>query len=777
MSTLPKPPLQLKATWLGPVAKLDAPLSKSARNMIYARNGTGKSFITRALRYLDIHGQQGDISDAAFNLVSEESVDGRGSFALDQGPTALCSLALNNNNSSVSASCPDRIFHVFSDDFVHAELRQNNYDMDGAIESEIILDQDNIDTKEVEKRLATKQNDSASARLLLQNLLDTQKSEELVGKASINRQLREFRDIGVDRLIALPEQPSLPERSFKAVLNDLDALKAIPAEPDYPSEQKKVTFDPDSLSVVDSLLSQITSPSTVSEHIKALLERNPEFFETGLELLNHDSDGNCPFCKQSVTHPPAKDRIELYLAYFADAEGKHKAELRTAWSNVKGLRSTVNDRVASVAKEALKFDALRKLVPSQRSVALPDISDVANAIDAWFETYLLAVQTKGLSPSSEVAVPEHQIFSHLDMLNAHIDAYNSAFANLSVAIRTSDEERKRLHREACLTFLEEFSHSNWTDIAAIHLLNQEVTTAEAELRALKKSQASTSVKERVAQTFELLISSFFGTKYSFDRAEFILRRDSRKMARGASRTLSDGEKTAIAFCYFLACAHKKVKQTSDYAKLFFVFDDPITSMSYDFVFSIAQTLKNMSISNVGEFSINPADIGQARRPELLVLTHSSYFYNICVTNRVIDKDSAFFLYKAGAEHKLTNRAKYVAPFEEYLKEIVEVHGGREANNTTGNAVRCVLEAIGRFCHPDKSESLSDFIKFLTGEENFTIKSVLINNLSHGTYYDEMPSPEELQEACSEAILVVERYARGQLELVRMMASANATMAA
>lgn len=249
------------------------------------------------------------------------------------------------------------------------------------------------------------------------------------------------------------------------------------------------------------------------------------------------------------------------------------------------------------------------------------------------------------------------------------------------------------------------------------------------------------------------------------------------MARGASRTLSDGEKTAIAFCYFLACAHKKVKQTSDYSKLFFVFDDPITSMSYDFVFSIAQTLKNMSISNGGDFSINPADIGGARRPELLVLTHSSYFYNICVTNRVIEKESAFFLYKAGAEHKLANRAKYVAPFEEHLKEIMEVHGGREANHTTGNAVRCVLEAIGRFCHPDKSESLSGFIKFLAGEENFTIKSILINNLSHGTYYDETPNPEDLQEACSEAILIVERYARGQLELVRLMSSGNATMAA
>lgn len=745
--------------------------------MIYARNGTGKSFITRALRYLDIHGQQGDTSDAAFNLVSEESLDGRGSFALAQGSTVLGSLTLDNGNSSVSASSPDRIFHVFSDDFVQAELRQNNYDMDGDIESEITLDHENIDTKDVEQRLDAKQTDSVNARLLLENKLEQQKSDELVRKASISRQLREFRDISVDPLIGSAEQPSLPERSFKSVLRDLDALKAIPAEPEYPSEQNQVTIDLGILSVTDTLLSRITSPSTVSGDIKKLIENNPTFFETGLELFEHGSDDNCPFCRQSIVHPPAKDRIELYLAYFADAEGKHKAELRTAWSNIKVLRSTVSERVASVAKQALKFEGLRKLVPSQRSVVLPDISGVASTLDASFEAYLLAVQTKGLSPFSEVAAPKHEISSQLDELNAHIGAYNAAFANLSAAVRKSDEERRSLHREACRTFSIEFAHSNWTDIAAIHLLDQEASAADAELKTLKKSQVSTSVKERVAQTFELLISSFFGTKYSFDRKKFVLRRDSKKMTRGASRTLSDGEKTAIAFCYFLACAHKKVKQTSDYSKLFFVFDDPITSMSYDFIFSIAQTLKNMSISDNGDFSINPADTVGSKKPELLLLTHSSYFYNICVTNRVIDKASAFFLYKAGAEHRLANRAKYVAPFEEHLKEIVEVHGGRDANHTTGNAVRCVLEAIGRFCHPDKSESLSDFIKFLAGEENFTIKSVLINNLSHGTYYDETPSPEELQEACSEAILIVERYARGQLELVRLMSSANATMAA
>lgn len=277
----------------------------------------------------------------------------------------------------------------------------------------------------------------------------------------------------------------------------------------------------------------------------------------------------------------------------------------------------------------------------------------------------------------------------------------------------------------------------------------------------------------MAQTFEILMGSFFGKKYTFDPTEFVLKRENKKMARGASRTLSDGEKTAIAFCYFVACTHKKIRSTSDYAKLFLVFDDPITSMSYDFVFSIAQTLKNISIASGGEISVNPADIARSNRPDLLVFTHSSYFYNICITNHVVKEDAAFFLHQANGEHRLSKRARYIAPFEQHLKEIVDVHAGRDPNHTTGNAVRCVLEAIGRFCHPDKCDSLSNFITYLAGEGGFQIKSVLINNLSHGTYYDETPSPEELREACGEAIVIVEKYAHGQLELLRVPPSSAA----
>ena len=109
---------------------------------------------------------------------------------------------------------------------------------------------------------------------------------------------------------------------------------------------------------------------------------------------------------------------------------------------------------------------------------------------------------------------------------------------------------------------------------------------------------------------------------------------------------------------------------------------------------------------------------------------------------------------------------YVAPFQQQLKDVYEVAHGKEPDHSTCNAVRSVLEAVGRFCRPDKAKNLSGFISYLASEDDIAIKSVLINSLCHGSYYDEIPPPDDLRLACQEVLQVVERYAVGQLEVVR-----------
>lgn len=119
MSAGQEPELRISATYLGPVFSLEGELTKYAQNLVFARNGIGKSFLSRALRFLDLYGQGRDIQDAADHLVSEESSDGAGQFSLYRGASNIGELQLEKTGIGASASVTDTIFHVFSEDFVH----------------------------------------------------------------------------------------------------------------------------------------------------------------------------------------------------------------------------------------------------------------------------------------------------------------------------------------------------------------------------------------------------------------------------------------------------------------------------------------------------------------------------------------------------------------------------------------------------------------------------------------------------------------------------------
>ena len=136
---------------MGPIFSVNGELSRNAQNLIFARNGTGKSFLSRAFRYLDLQGQDEDVSKAAFDLVSDESADAKGSFSFSRGANALGTLQLKKPGDNVTANVADTIFHVFSEDFVHDELRDRQYVIDDKIENQIAVDSANIELKDTEE--------------------------------------------------------------------------------------------------------------------------------------------------------------------------------------------------------------------------------------------------------------------------------------------------------------------------------------------------------------------------------------------------------------------------------------------------------------------------------------------------------------------------------------------------------------------------------------------------------------------------------------------------
>jgi wobble nucleotide-excising tRNase len=754
---------------LGPIFSVDAELSKNAQNLVFARNGTGKSFLSRAFRYLDLHRQGKDVSKAAFYLVSDESADAKGSFSFSRGTVALGSLSLEKPGDKVTTNVPDTIFHVFSEDFVHDELRDRQYVIDGEIENQIAVDSANIELKDTQEELKKAQEAEQAAGTALRSKLDTAKVESLAEKAGVNKNLSEYRLLNLETLLErFSDKPDAPEKTFASILSDLDSLKSIPAEPVYPETLGAVGGEDIDLKALEKSLKKVTSPSSVSEEIKKKIDAHHGFYETGTQIIQDEHRATCPFCEQGITAPDPKAIIDAYVSYFADEEEKHKKELRAYFSKLNQKDSSLKETETQLARQKSRYDELKHYVPSKKDVEIADGEVALKNARAAISAIKSTLEHKAKTLVSAHSLPADDLAVHVATINGIIEDNNTKITELTSAVEKADDERKALQRKACDVFVQEFALNSWLEIEALRNLHKAVQSKQKELSELEKAAPSTNARDRVAETFELLLKEFFADKYVFDRKNFVLKRGDKEMERGPHRTLSDGEKTAIAFCYFVACIHRKVASNSDYRKLFLVFDDPITSMSYDFVFSIAQTLKNLSISDQGEVSINPAKIdgNKNRRPDLLVLTHSSYFFNISRTNSVIKKDATFSLYKDGSTHKLVQLHSYVAPFEQQLEHVYRVANGDDPDHSTGNAIRQVLEAVGRFCRPDKSHDLSNFITFLAGDQGFQIKSVLINSLSHGTYYDETPSPDDLKLACGETIAVVERFAIGQLELLK-----------
>lgn len=769
MNTNQNSELNLSAKYLGPVFSLNGRLGSERQNLVFARNGVGKSFLSRAFRCLDKFGNSQNIDDAPTFLVSDEAPDQKGEFKVAQGGVALGSLQLDRQSNTVDADVYDTIFHVFSEDFVHEELRERQYNIDGDIDNQIAVIGENIKLDDALKKRDTAVEESTQAQHKLEEAFEKARVSVLMQKAAVNKRLREYGNLNLDRLITRNStEPAPPNPGTKDILVALDRLKSIPSNPDYPDT---ISFPPDvgfDLRLLADDLNRATSPSTVAESIKRRIESQHDFYAVGTEMAIEGGLGTCPFCDQQLSLLEPKMLIDAYVAYFEDEEEKHRSKLHKHNEALSTFQRQASKIERQITLQKSRFDGLKTYLPSKKDSALIGCKLQLAALTDEIMSLRQLIERKTSDLASPIEFRENEFKKSFTGLQTAVEGNNRSVEKLRIGVERAEEERRSLQRKACHAFAFEFVIDNWQDIKGLEKLGDAVKASQVEIAEIESSAPPADARKRVAKTFERLLHEFFGDKYSFDQKSFTLRRGSREMVRGPQRTLSDGEKTAIAFCYFIASIHRKVESENDYKRLFLVFDDPVTSMSYDFIFTIAQILKNLSISDAGEISTNAEKktLNTYSKPRLFILTHSSYFFNISVTHNVVKRRSAFALHQRTTEHTITRMGQYIAPFQHQLKDVYEIANGREPDHNSGIAIRSVLEAVGRFCRPDKFDSLETFVQHLAKEDKIVIRSLLINSLCHTLLLEDAPPPDDIRLACKEVIYVVEKYAAGQIELLK-----------
>ena len=438
---------------------------------------------------------------------------------------------------------------------------------------------------------------------------------------------RGFNRTGLNGLIA--EVRSAP-RDFILSDDDFDALKATANSSDSfaPLNHFVVpNIDIEGiLARVEVLLGQTASNNAI-EHLK----RNPSmetWVRTGLAL--HESESQCGYCGNDIQ----PERIDLLAGHFSK---EYEALVQSIKDEAQNL-SSINLAVSLPSRG----DVIHSLRDRYSTVILP-IDDYVKTVKIVLEELVGRLNEKMInievkSSVSDLVSTDSSVirsFSYTNIaseIRAIFTVHNEQVADLEA---TKNTAKLRLKKHSAASF---FVDNNIADEEAvlkiIRLKQHKATKLDSSIakRITEKEEEIKAHSVAVSRMNELITTILSGSNVSavpLSDSEFEFRRGSEK-----AENLSEGERTAIAFCYFLLTLEDSGNLLAD--TVVFV-DDPISSLDSNHIYSIyALIIERL----------------KGKCQQLFVSTHNSEFFNLLKDEAVKGNRN----FKTGHEGYYTQRS-------------------------------------------------------------------------------------------------------------------------
>ncbi|EMT5003433.1 AAA family ATPase [Pseudomonas aeruginosa] len=191
--------------------------------------------------------------------------------------------------------------------------------------------------------------------------------------------------------------------------------------------------------------------------------------------------------------------------------------------------------------------------------------------------------------------------------------------------------------------------------------------------------------------------------------------------QGVFKTLSEGEKTLISFLYFLEVCNGDLDSKSGKIKTnrVIVIDDPISSLSHNYVYDIASLIYRRVLS--------PKD----RFKQVFILTHNLFFFHEMLKHlKKADDFSLFRITKAQYSSVISMKASDVQnDYQSFWQAIKDAQAGRTSVSVIPNMMRNILEHYFNFVH--RQEELAKALQELADEDiEFKALYRYVNRESH-----------------------------------------------
>ena len=743
---------QLVAQNIGPHSNLnknlDAGDAGQIRIGIFASNGGGKSSLSRQFRLMSIPEEERPSSNKYLSLGQQQ---GEFKFKLFQTKKPdeknEVSIIHKRNEQPIIKNDNKLIYHVFNSDYIRESIEPHNFGQDNNIEGYII------------GKTAVDLSDDKKALEILRIEYKTLKSEIDEGirlalaelqQHKVRASTSEFKSITFESLTT----KNIPQNVEDTYLNLQTALKKLQGMPDDISDilthNTNLEANYSTLEEVIDDLNTNFSISNLSKEFKNKIRSKELFIVEGVKLLENSRDA-CPFCEQNLGDVQ-NSLIDGFIEYVNDAETIYVKKLKSRINQIYTLKDSFQNKLNEFLGIQSAYNNIKDYFPSYKTKNIECIEKstidwigIVEAVNTKIENIATNIPSDKIDIISEAykfAVEYYvQIISFCVKNNELIKLINIEKNNTSKELlRLRRALSKAKHVELYITFKNKIEKLNEVKLEG-EKKAKEIELAESKEKILKK--------DIYTETFDNLLKFVFNDKYVYNKENSCLTLKNHSLKTNANDILSDGEKSIIAFCCYISETHTIIHNDSEYNNIFFIIDDPISSMDFHYTYTLCRILERLS-------DLFPSMDRTSLR--FILFTHNIEFMSILLRNNSIRKKYVL----THNELKKLNK-ELVMPYHEHLSDIYKVASGTmQPSHTTPNSMRNILETIAKFENPEQS-----LILYIENNANLKGCSSLHNmfqDLSHGIFRSQTAIlPDDVINGCKTIVEFIKTKYLGQIE--------------
>ncbi|WP_231224689.1 AAA family ATPase [Helicobacter pylori] len=477
----------------------------------------------------------------------------------------------------------------------------------------------------------------------------------------------------------------------------------------------------------------------VSEEIKEHMSKvGREFIEKGIELQKKMPDNACPFCTQEITN----NIIQVYTSYFNKRIEQFNQDSLEVSGTLKKILEQWN------IKEILQsFERFEPFMKKDFSTNKESLKNVLEQIKVLLEKLQKEVDKKGgVKNEKEFQEIDKKLLENYKKLQQCVDETR----NILKQKKEQKEKLEKLKTKLKEARIKKAKHDSYDSQKSKREAERKLSVLNCRHERLnrllekidKKLKELYDQKRPDIETINNYLKALNLPKYSLDKDYRIVLNSDALENSEAKIILSDGEKTTLAFAYFLARL-KLFYKKEDLKNLVVVIDDPISSLDEQRIYNTTCLVAKINQELAREKLSNKED-----KAQIFVLTHNHTFV-VRLINMVGKHARYFQLERHQGQLKIVCKDEVKGYFDTfYLLLFKEVYtfakkekvqdDFNEAINY-GNKIRILLESflkinfIDSFLGEDKTfkeDNIEKLIETADGEVELNFSKLPFSENEH-----------------------------------------------